>query len=186
MGTRDRRAGGRASDGATDSAQARERTARLLGAIGLGGLGIVAVALVALVALSRTADGAEAGPSAAPTGVAYADVRQAPPLTLTDQDGAPLSLAGLRGTPVLVYFGYLHCPDVCPTTVGVLNQVVKELGDVRILFVSVDPDRDDVAAMKSYLRYLPSQYTGLTGSPQTIRRVADDWGVAERKIENES
>lgn len=185
MGTRDQRSADR-SDAGSDGGTARERTARLLGVIGLGGLGIIAVALVALVALPRAGAPVAGSASAAPTGIAYAEVRQAPPLVLTDQDGASFSLDALRGAPALVYFGYLHCPDVCPTTVGTLNEVIKAAGDVRIVFVSIDPDRDDVAALTSYLRYLPDQYTGLTGSPQAIRRVADDWGIAYAKIENSS
>ena len=70
---------------------------------------------------------------------------------------------------MLVFFGYTHCPDVCPATVGVLNQVLADAGpDVRAVFVSIDPDRDGPAEMASYLEYLPDAYTGLSGTPEAI------------------
>jgi protein SCO1/2 len=114
-------------------------------------------------------------------------VTEAPPLELTDQAGQPFSLTSLRGHPVLVFFGYTHCPDVCPATVGTLNQVLAEAGDgARAVFISVDPDRDGPAAMATYLRYLPTAYTGLSGTPEEIAVNANRWGVKYAKVDEGS
>jgi cytochrome oxidase Cu insertion factor (SCO1/SenC/PrrC family) len=110
--------------------------------------------------------------------------RAAPDLDLLDQRGEPFALTSLEGRPVLVFFGYTHCPDVCPATVGVLNQVLADAGpDVRAVFVSIDPDRDGPTEMASYLRYLPAAYTGLSGTPEAIARTASAWGVKYAKVD---
>lgn len=135
-----------------------------------------------------------AGPGGRPGGPAGAGATEdpfllvapipAPALELVDQEGRPFSLASLRGRPVLVFFGYTHCPDVCPETVGTVNRVLADVGDgPRAVFVSIDPERDDVAAMASYLRYLPAAYVGLSGSPQEVRRSAEAWGVQYARID---
>ena len=87
----------------------------------------------------------------------------------------------------MVFFGYTHCPDVCPATVGIVNQALATTGDgPRAVFVSIDPERDDAAAMKQYLRYLPKAYVGLSGTPGDVRRNADAWGVKYARIETDS
>jgi protein SCO1 len=158
------------------------------GGIALAILALLAAGLVALVILAR--NGALPGDGNAPpdpAGFAYPEVVDAPPLELTDQDGQPFTLAALRGRPALVFFGYTHCPDVCPATVGVINEALATVGPgPRAVFVSIDPERDDVAAMNSYLRYLPTAYTGLSGTPEAIRRNADAWGVQYAKVETGS
>jgi len=164
------------------------RRAAIAGGLALTGIALLAAGLVALVILDRTGALPGAGsPTPNPAGFAYAEVTEAPPLELTDQDGQAFSLASLRGRPVLVFFGYTHCPDVCPTTVGVINEALATVGaGPRAVFVSIDPDRDDAAAMKSYLRYLPPAYIGLSGTPEAIRRNADAWGVQYAKVETGS
>ena len=90
----------------------------------------------------------------------------------------------MPGRPTLVFFGYTHCPDVCPETVGVLEQAVSEAGPgPRALFVSIDPERDDVAAMKAYTTYLPDWLIGLTGTPAEVAANAARWGVKYAKVE---
>jgi protein SCO1/2 len=109
--------------------------------------------------------------TAPPLGVrdtAYDPPRQAPPLTLTDQDGRPFDLVSLRGRPVFVYFGYTHCPDVCPTS---------------LVFVTVDPARDDAAAMRQYVSYYQAGFLGLTGTEAGVADAAAAWGVSYRKLE---
>lgn len=179
-------AGGRPPSG-------HEHRVAAIGAIVLGFIALMAVALIVVVvrgvgSASVAGNAAPADPWAVdPATYAYARVREAPPIDLTDQDGNPFELASLRGRPVLVYFGYTHCPDVCPTSIGVINEALAATGPgPRVLFVTIDPDRDDVAAMKSYLRYLPAGYVGLSGTPEDIRRVADAWGVQYAKIETGS
>jgi len=154
---------------AADAPGARggSRAARLVGGLLLGIVAIAAVVLFALVALT---------PKPMPV------VKSAPSIQLTDERGQPFSLGSLIGRPVLVFFGYTHCPDVCPATVGVLNEALTKVGPgPRVVFVSIDPERDDVAAMASYLRYFPKSYTGLTGTPSQIRQTADAWGVQYAK-----
>ena len=167
------------------------RRAAIGGGLMLGFLALLAVGLMALVLLGRPASapgaGAAATPTADPAGFAYAEAIPAPPLELTDQDGQPFTLASQRGRPVLAFFGYTHCPDVCPVTVGVVNEVLAAVGEgPRAVFTSIDPERDDPAAMKSYLTYLPKGYVGLSGTPVEVRRNADQWGVKYAKIEQGS
>ena len=165
-----------------------DRRAAIAGAFALLAIGLLAAGLVALVAMAR--DGAlpaDGGTVADPAGLVYRDVVAAPPLELLDQDGRPFSLTSLRGRPALVFFGYTHCPDVCPATVGVINEALATVpAGPRAVFVSIDPERDDPAAMKSYLRYLPAAYVGLSGQPDAIRRNADAWGVHYAKVETGS
>jgi protein SCO1/2 len=116
---------------------------------------------------------------------AYDPSRPAPALRLTDQDGHPFDLASLRGQPVLVYFGYTHCPDICPTTLADIRAALRLVDvPVGVVFVTVDPARDDAAAMKQYVDYYASGFTGLTGTEAEIAAAADAWGVSYRKLES--
>ena len=165
--------------------QPLDRRAVVLGGIVLAVFAVIAVGLLAMVAGSGLGTGASASPG--PSTYAYAEPVPAPALELTDQDGQPFRLAGLAGRPVLVFFGYTHCPDVCPATVGHVNEVLAEVGPgPRIVFVSVDPERDDVAAMANYMRYLPDEYLGLSGTPDEISRNTAGWGVKYARIDQQS
>ncbi len=118
---------------------------------------------------------------------AYDPPRPAPALQLTDQDGRPFDLASLRGRPVFVYFGYTHCPDVCPTTLADLRAGIKASGvDATVVFVTVDPERDDAAAMKQYVDFYGMDYIGLTGTPEQIAGTAAAWGVTYQKLPGDS
>ncbi|MCJ7712654.1 MAG: SCO family protein [Chloroflexi bacterium] len=165
-----------------------DRRAAVAGFVMLGLLGLLAVGLVALVlGGDAVAPGGSAQAAQDPASAAYAEARPAPALELTDQEGNPFTLESLRGEPVLVFFGYTHCPDVCPATVGIVNQALSTTGEgPRAVFVSIDPERDDVAAMSQYLRYLPKAYVGLSGTPEDVRRNADAWGVKYARIETDS
>ncbi|HEY5436776.1 MAG TPA: SCO family protein [Candidatus Limnocylindrales bacterium] len=162
-----------------------DRRAAVVGLVMLAFLAMLAVGLVVLVLRDNAGGiGGTAGATPGPSSFAYADVGPAPALELKDQDGNPFSLASLRGQPVMVFFGYTHCPDVCPATIGNVNQVLLTTGEgPRAVFVSIDPERDDVAAMNQYLRYLPKAYVGLSGTPADIRRTADAWGVKYARID---
>jgi protein SCO1/2 len=153
-----------------------DRRAALVGGVLLLIVGLLAAGLVALVVLERTG-ALPAASTPAP----------APPLDLVDQDGVPFSLDSLAGRPVLLFFGYTHCPDVCPTTVGTVTEALTAVGDgPRAVFTSIDPERDGVAEMKSYLRYLHPAFIGLSGSPVATRTAADAWGVKYARIETGS
>ena len=158
---------------------------------------LLSFVVAALVAACGGAGGAEpASPTAVPAATlpplgaretAYDPPRPAPALRLTDQDGRPFDLASLRGRPVLVYFGYTHCPDVCPTTLADVRDALRLLDDpVGVVFVTVDPARDDAPAMKQYVDYYQSGFSGLTGSEAEIAAVADAWGVSYAKLESTS
>jgi protein SCO1/2 len=118
---------------------------------------------------------------------AYEPPRPAPELRLTDQDGVPFDLASLRGGPVLVYFGYTHCPDVCPATLADVRDALELVDEpVGVVFVTVDPSRDDAAAMKQYVGYYGSDFVGLTGTEDEIAAAAAAWGVSYTRLESAS
>ncbi|CAG9238914.1 putative Cytochrome oxidase biogenesis protein Sco1/SenC/PrrC, copper metallochaperone [Paraburkholderia sabiae] len=103
--------------------------------------------------------------------------------TLTGDDGKPVAADSLKGRASLVYFGYTHCPDVCPETMGRLMQVIDKLGPdaqkVRILFVSVDPARDTPKALHDYVSAFDAQHArGLTGTDSQIEDMARHYRVA--------
>ncbi|WP_297909927.1 SCO family protein [Thiomonas sp.] len=101
---------------------------------------------------------------------------------LVNDQGQPVTAADYAGKVVVLYFGYTHCPDVCPLTMSHLADAVQALGakadDVRILFVSVDPARDTQAILKAYTRAFSPQAVGLTGSMAQIQAVTKRFHVA--------
>jgi protein SCO1/2 len=145
--------------------------------------GLLIVGLMVAIAVATFGSGRTATRSA----YAYADPAPAPALALVDQDGEAFTLADLRGRPVLVYFGYTHCPDVCPATIATVNKVIAAAPEpLRAVFVTVDPERDTVASMASYVRYLSPEYIGLTGTPAQIRAAADGYAVTYSRIDTTS
>lgn len=106
------------------------------------------------------------------------------PFRLVNQDGKTVTDADFRGQPMLVFFGYTHCPDVCPTTLSDMTQVLKKLGPkapIRGLFVTVDPERDTPAVMKDYLSSFDPRITGLTGDRPSIDAVLKAYRVYSKK-----
>jgi protein SCO1/2 len=95
---------------------------------------------------------------------------------LTDDQGKPVTGEDYRGKVVLLYFGYTHCPDVCPLTLAHLHAVLERVGakadDVRILFVSVDPARDTPAIMHAYVNAFDKRAVGLTGTPRALETLS--------------
>ena len=96
-------------------------------------------------------------------------------------DGTAVTQESYRGKVILLYFGYTHCPDVCPATLSNLANALKALGpraeDVRVLFVSVDPARDNLAALKDYANAFAPQIDGLRGSDNEIAKLAQRYRV---------
>lgn len=110
----------------------------------------------------------------------------APPLRdLVSPEGA-FDLTDLAGHPVLLFFGYTHCPDVCPMTVGELVLVLHHRPDTRVVYVTVDPERDTLESLTEWARYLPDGFVPLTGSPSAIRAVADAYGVRYARVDSAS
>ncbi|MBS0365282.1 MAG: SCO family protein [Proteobacteria bacterium] len=107
------------------------------------------------------------------------------PFTLTGADGRPFTLADLRGAPTLVFFGFTHCPDVCPTTLLQLAQVRRQadVPGLRVLFVSVDPQRDTPALLAAYLHAFDRSFLGATGDMAQLAAVQKDFGVAVSRVE---
>ena len=108
-------------------------------------------------------------------------------LSLTDQNGRPRTLADFRGRVVALFFGYTHCPDVCPTTLAELSQVMKMLGPdadrVQVLFVTVDPGRDTPAVLSQYVTAFDPRFLGLYGDAAATRRAAKEFKVFYEKHE---
>jgi protein SCO1/2 len=108
------------------------------------------------------------------------------PFTLTGADGQPFSSASLNGKPYAIFFGFTHCPDVCPTTLARMVKLRKELkaGErpFDILFVTVDPERDTPAEVGKYAALFNSPITGLTGSPAAVEQVKKQFGIYSKKV----
>jgi len=108
------------------------------------------------------------------------------PFSLVDQNGRTVTDKDLRGRPFLVFFGFTHCPDVCPTALFEISEVLGKLGPdagkVSALFVTVDPERDTPAQMKDYLSSFNPRLVGLTGDLAAIAAVAKEYRVYVKKV----
>jgi protein SCO1/2 len=108
------------------------------------------------------------------------------PFRLTDQDGQTVSDETLRGKPFLVFFGFTHCPDVCPTTLFEVSEVMRRLGKdadrTAALFISVDPERDTPEKLKEFLSSFDPHLRGLTGDAETMAAVARKFRVYYKKV----
>ncbi|MBV9150554.1 MAG: SCO family protein [Alphaproteobacteria bacterium] len=141
-------------------------------AIALAGLLVVAAGVLLAMALR---DG--------PRGVAGTALANAigGPFQLIDQNGKPVSDAELKGKWQLVFFGYTHCPDTCPTALNEISLALDQLGkkrqDVEVVFITVDPDRDTPDVLKSYVQSFDAPIIALTGSPEAIKQAAKAYRV---------
>ena len=108
---------------------------------------------------------------------------------LTDFNGKPRQLSDFRGKVVVLFFGYTHCPDVCPTTLSELSIALHKMGSdaqrVQVLFVTVDPDRDTPAILKKYVPSFNPTFLGLYGNAAQTRRAADEFHVFYQKVQIE-
>jgi protein SCO1/2 len=108
------------------------------------------------------------------------------PFQLVDQDGKTVSDADMRGRPFLVFFGYTHCPDVCPTTLFEMSQMLHVLGPdagrIGALFITVDPERDTPAVLKDYLASFDPHLRALTGDPAAVDAALKAYRVYAKKV----
>ena len=105
---------------------------------------------------------------------------------LTDHNGQPRSLKDFAGKVVVLFFGYIHCPDVCPTTMNELAEVKKLLGKngerLQVLFVTVDPERDSAALLKAYMGHFDPSFLALYTSPEKLQALARDYKLYYKKV----
>jgi protein SCO1/2 len=148
-------------------------------------------ALGAVLVLGACSEGKQAAFNAIDvTGADYAKG-----FTLTDHDGQPRTLADFKGKAVAMFFGYTQCPDVCPTTMSEMVAVKQTLnadgrgdGDkLQVLFVTVDPERDTPAIMKSYMAAFDPSFVALyAGGPEQLTALAKDYKVYYKKVEGKT
>jgi protein SCO1/2 len=108
------------------------------------------------------------------------------PFALVDQRGGKITEAAFRSQPSAVFFGFTHCPEVCPTTLSELDGWLKKLGDdgknIHAYFVSVDPERDTPEVLNTYVSNVSDRITGITGSPEKIAEMAKSFGIYAKKV----
>ena len=109
------------------------------------------------------------------------------PFKLIDQSGKDVTDRDFRGRHMLVFFGFTHCPDICPAELQVMSAALDQLGDeahkVVPVFITLDPERDTQAAIADYVKHFGSNFVGLTGSPEAVAAAAKAYRVAYAKVE---
>ena len=144
-------------------------------------LGVLTVALAILAVMAMSLPPVQLTPAERGTERRF-DV----PFRLVGQDGEALTEQSFLGKPSLYFFGFTHCPDICPTTLGALTQWLNALGDdakrFNVLFVSVDPERDTPASLKDYMTMFHPQMRAATGTPEEIAAMAKTFMVYYAKV----
>jgi protein SCO1/2 len=150
------------------------RTARVLLMLGAFVAGLVLFTTVVFIVTGR---------SPAPVALTSA---VGGPFSLSDQNGRPITDQDLKGRPFLVFFGFTHCPDVCPTTLFEVSEILRALPprakEVRALFVTVDPERDTPTVLKDYLSSFDPRVIGVTGDPDAIGAIERSYRVYAKKV----
>ncbi|HEY5731006.1 MAG TPA: SCO family protein [Anaerolineales bacterium] len=151
--------------------------------VGLGSLLLIVIVAVGTIVF---------GAPASFRGAIYAEpYPSASDFVLTRDDGSSFQLSETRGNIVLLFFGYTACPDVCPTTLAELNQALAKLKDedadrVRVVFVTVDPQRDTPMRAQEYVNHFNSSFIGLSGTEDELSKVWQDYGVFREIVEGTS
>jgi protein SCO1/2 len=149
------------------------RTARLLLALGAFVAGLVLFSAVIFIVTGRS-----------PAPIAASAVGG--PFKLIDQNAKPITDQDFKGQPFLVFFGFTHCPDVCPTTLFEVSEIFRALGpdakNLRAMFVTVDPERDTPAVMKDYLASFDPRIVGVTGDVDAITAAEKSYRVYAKKV----
>ena len=142
--------------------------------------------IVLIASLFLSAASARAGDSAALKAGVFDPPRVAPDFALRGSDGSELKLSTYRGKVVLLGFGFTSCAAVCPITLGTLAQAHKKLGaqadELQVIYITVDPERDDAAQLKKYLSAFNPTFIGGTGTDAQLAAVRKDYGIAAEKV----
>jgi protein SCO1 len=150
------------------------RTARILLVLGAFVAGLVLFTTVVFIVTGRSP-----APIAMPSAVGG-------PFNLVDQNGKPITDQDMKGHPFLVFFGFTHCPDVCPTTLFEVSEILRAAGpaakDARALFITVDPERDTPQVLKDYLGSFDPRVVGVTGDSEAIAAVIKAYRVYAKKV----
>jgi protein SCO1/2 len=154
---------------------------------------VILIAILVALGLPRLTSGDDAASNAAAVDVERKQVVDPPKelagFTLTDQNGQPFSLSDLQGKPALLFFGFTHCPDICPTTLAQFRQVKRDLGargtDVNYVFISVDGTRDTPERVKEYVEQFDPEFIGLTGAEDDVRAIGGDYFVFFNRAQTE-
>jgi protein SCO1 len=146
---------------------------------------LVSISRIFLVAALTVLSGCHTGqPSFQSTDITGADFGKA--FALTDHNGKPRALADFRGQVVVVFFGFTHCPDVCPTTLAELAGAARKLGPaaekVQVLLVTVDPERDTPELLAKYVTAFNPRFLALRGNADETARVAKEFKVIYQKV----
>ena len=109
--------------------------------------------------------------------------------TLKDVNNNPITEESFQGPATALFFGFTHCPDVCPMTLNklsiILEKLEKENKSLKIFFISIDPERDTPEIIKDYLNSFEGKFIGITGDPEKIFNLSQSWGIASQKIFSE-
>jgi protein SCO1/2 len=146
---------------------------------------LVSKLLIPLLLTAVAATATSASPPAWKAGV-FEPPRQAPDFALRGSDGSELTLARYRGKVVLLSFGFTQCPAVCPTTLAALAEARRSLGPaadtLQVVFVTVDPERDSPAQLKTYLAAFDASFVGGTGTPLALAAMRTAYGAFASKV----
>jgi protein SCO1 len=142
-----------------------------------------ALVLAALPAVAPEAAELKAG--------VFEPARQAPDFSLPASDGSDLNLKRFRGKVVVLGFGFTSCPDVCPVTLAILAQARRKLGDLaedlQVVYITVDPGRDDAKQMRKYLAAFDPTFIGGTGTDEQLAAVREEYGIiAKKQVEGDN
>jgi len=159
------------------------RPVRILPTLIIAAIAITAGIWAAQVLLKRTPQVDELAATRFPV------ARQLQPFSLIDHRGNTFDNAALRDHWSFLFFGYTHCPDVCPTTLSVLNSVAGKIADtdvpVRFILVTVDPQRDTPEQLAGFVSYFNSNFIGVTGTDEEIEKLTRQLGILHMKVADE-
>lgn len=146
------------------------------------------IAVVAGVSLSMMLNKPAPRPELSESVFYFPATRAVPEFQLTDHNGAVFDVDALKGKWSFLFFGYTHCPDICPTTLHSMAQMIQALGEdaakTQFVFISVDPERDTVERLASYIPFFSPHILGVTGTPEKLEAFAQGMWVPFLRVEN--